>query len=500
MTDSALANHQISHLQQATLALSLDLMRQPSVTPTDYDCQNTLAKRLENMGFDCEFLYFGDKTATGRDAEVKNLWAIRRGSQATDAPVLCFAGHTDVVPTGDVTKWRYPPFEPTVQDGILYGRGAADMKTAIAAFTVAVEQFVSEHPQHDGAIAFLITSDEEGPSVNGTVKVVETLQARQQPITYCLVGEPSSTHQLGDIIKNGRRGSLGGILTVTGKQGHVAYPHLAANPIHYALPALAELTAQTWDHGNDYFPATSLQISNINGGTGATNVIPETLKVIFNFRFSTETTEEELKAKTHAIFDKYFSDMKNCRNAAAGIMKHLDGKDCEKLNFIAYELKDKAEVLDVTEKSKMDFLKKEGFEIPAYEDVNSLEEILKFRNFYVEERKKRNLDGFDIDGIVLKTYECDREDLFNRTPKYSQVAIKFDLTEAVSTIESIEWTLSGRYLSPVAHITPVELCGTTVSKASLSNYRLMADMGVKIGAKCLVVKAGEIIPKIIKIL
>lgn len=163
MTDSALANHQISHLQQATLALSLDLMRQPSVTPTDYDCQNTLAKRLENMGFDCEFLYFGDKTATGRDAEVKNLWAIRRGSQATDAPVLCFAGHTDVVPTGDVTKWRYPPFEPTVQDGILYGRGAADMKTAIAAFTVAVEQFVSEHPQHDGAIAFLITSDEEGP-------------------------------------------------------------------------------------------------------------------------------------------------------------------------------------------------------------------------------------------------------------------------------------------------------------------------------------------------
>ena len=316
MTDSALANHQISHLQQATLALSLDLMRQPSVTPTDYDCQNTLAKRLENMGFDCEFLYFGDKTATGRDAEVKNLWAIRRGSQATDAPVLCFAGHTDVVPTGDVTKWRYPPFEPTVQDGILYGRGAADMKTAIAAFTVAVEQFVSEHPQHDGAIAFLITSDEEGPSVNGTVKVVQTLQARQQPLTYCLVGEPSSTHQLGDIIKNGRRGSLGGILTVTGKQGHVAYPHLAANPIHYALPALAELTAQTWDHGNDYFPATSLQISNINAGTGANNVIPATLCAEFNFRFSTETNETALKQTTHAIFDRHF--------AAANASYHID--------------------------------------------------------------------------------------------------------------------------------------------------------------------------------
>lgn len=297
-------------LQQATLDLSIELMTQPSVTPNDFDCQDILANRLQAMGFDCEFLYYGQKGATGRDAQVKNLWAIRKGCEDANAPVLCFAGHTDVVPTGDTDKWTYPPFEPTIKDGMLYGRGAADMKTAIAAFTIAVENFVAEHPAHSGSIAFLITADEEGPSVNGTVKVVETLQARHQPITYCLVGEPSSTHTLGDIIKNGRRGSLGGVLTVTGKQGHVAYPHLAVNPIHYAMPALAELCSQTWDQGNAYFPATSMQISNINAGTGANNVIPATLTAEFNFRFSTETTEEELKATTHAIFDKYFNDGK----------------------------------------------------------------------------------------------------------------------------------------------------------------------------------------------
>lgn len=291
--------------QQATLELSLALMREPSVTPDDQDCQDILAKRLTALGFACEFMYFGDKGATGHNAQVKNLWAIKPGQ--TDAPVLCFAGHTDVVPTGDVSKWRYPPFEPTVKDGMLYGRGAADMKTAIAAFTVAVEQFLQANPDHKGSIAFLITSDEEGPSVNGTVKVVETLRARNQPITYCLVGEPSSTHTLGDVIKNGRRGSLGAVLTVTGKQGHVAYPHLAANPIHAAMPALAALCSQTWDNGNDYFPATSLQISNLNAGTGANNVIPATLCAEFNFRFSTETSEEALKQTTHAIFDQYFA-------------------------------------------------------------------------------------------------------------------------------------------------------------------------------------------------
>ncbi|MEC5210998.1 succinyl-diaminopimelate desuccinylase [Psychrobacter sp. PL15] len=292
--------------QQATLALSMALMERPSVTPDDTGCQDILSARLQQAGFDCEFMYFGDRQQSGEHAEVKNLWA-RRG---TTEPVICFAGHTDVVPTGDENNWTYPPFTPTLANGYLWGRGAADMKTGIAAFTVAAERFVLNHPKHNGSIAFLITSDEEGPSINGTVKVIEALEARNEKITYCLVGEPSSTDTLGDIIKNGRRGSLGAVLTVTGKQGHVAYPHLASNPIHAVLPALAELTEATWDKGNEYFPATSLQISNINGGTGATNVIPATLEVVFNFRFSTETTEDELKAKTHAIFDKYFSDSK----------------------------------------------------------------------------------------------------------------------------------------------------------------------------------------------
>ncbi|WP_350657466.1 succinyl-diaminopimelate desuccinylase [Psychrobacter sp. S1-30-MNA-CIBAN-0213] len=308
MSDSHNQNmtHQQESHQQATLNLSIALLERPSVTPDDDGCQDILLARLEQAGFDCEFMYFGDRDKTGEHAEVKNLWA-RRG---TADPVICFAGHTDVVPTGDVNNWTYPPFTPTIADGYLWARGAADMKTGIAAFTIAAERFVANHPKHNGSIAFLITSDEEGPSINGTVKVIETLEARNEKITYCLVGEPSSTDTLGDIIKNGRRGSLGAMLTVTGKQGHVAYPHLASNPIHAATSALAELTAATWDAGNDYFPATSLQISNINSGTGATNVIPETLEVIFNFRFSTETTEDELKAKTHAIFDKYFKDSK----------------------------------------------------------------------------------------------------------------------------------------------------------------------------------------------
>lgn len=292
--------------QQATLELSIALLERPSVTPDDDGCQDILSDRLSQVGFDCEFMTFGDKNQTGEQAQVKNLWA-RRG---TTDPVICFAGHTDVVPTGNEKNWTYPPFTPTIEDGYLWGRGAADMKTGIAAFTVAAERFVANHPEHNGSIAFLITSDEEGPSINGTVKVIEALEARHEKITYCLVGEPSSTDSLGDIIKNGRRGSLGAVLTVIGKQGHVAYPHLASNPIHAALSALADLTTAKWDNGNDYFPATSLQISNINGGTGATNVIPETLKAVFNFRFSTETNEDELKTKTHAIFDKHFADSK----------------------------------------------------------------------------------------------------------------------------------------------------------------------------------------------
>jgi len=276
----------------ATLDLTLDLIRRPSVTPVDADCQTIMAERLAAIGFQIEHLRFGD---------VDNLWA-RRGNSA---PVLCFAGHTDVVPTGNLERWSSHPFAPEIRDGKLYGRGTADMKSALAAMVVACERFVAEHPDHHGSIAFLITSDEEGPSINGTVKVIETLEARQEKITWCLVGEPSSSQQLGDVIKNGRRGSLNGKISIVGQQGHVAYPHLAKNPIHLALPALTELSQAEWDQGNAFFPATTFQISNIQSGTGATNVIPATLEALFNFRFSTEVTAEQLKQRTHEILDRH---------------------------------------------------------------------------------------------------------------------------------------------------------------------------------------------------
>ena len=278
-----------------TLSLSLELMRQPSVTPIDHNCQNIMADRLAKVGFQIENIRFAD---------VDNLWA-RRGQ--TD-PVFCFAGHTDVVPTGQLDQWQSDPFAPEIRDGVLYGRGAADMKTALAAMVVASERFVSKYPNHKGSIAFLITSDEEGPSINGTVKVIETLEARQEKITWCLVGEPSSTKKLGDVIKNGRRGSLNGVLKVKGKQGHVAYPHLAANPIHLAAAAIEELCQSQWDKGNDYFPATSFQISNIQAGTGATNVIPGDLTVTFNFRYSTEVTADELKKRVTDVLDQHQLD------------------------------------------------------------------------------------------------------------------------------------------------------------------------------------------------
>lgn len=278
--------------QSATLDLSLQLLRQPSVTPVDHHCQTIMSERLSNIGFHIENMRFED---------VDNLWA-RRG---TEAPVFCFAGHTDVVPTGSLEAWNSDPFAPEIRDGKLYGRGSADMKTALAAMVIASERFVAKHPNHKGSIAFLITSDEEGPSINGTVKVVETLEARQEKMTWCLVGEPSSTHTLGDIVKNGRRGSLNANLTVKGKQGHVAYPHLAVNPIHTASAALAELCETVWDQGNEYFPATTFQVSNINAGTGATNVVPGTLNMLFNFRYSTEVTADELKARTLEILDRH---------------------------------------------------------------------------------------------------------------------------------------------------------------------------------------------------
>jgi len=248
-----------------TLELAKDLISRASVTPEDAGCQELMIARLEAIGFTVERLRFDD---------VDNFWA-RRGSEA---PLLAFAGHTDVVPTGPVEKWQSDPFRPEVRDGMLYGRGAADMKGSLAAMVTACEAFVAEHPDHRGSIAFLITSDEEGPSINGTVKVVEHLEARGEKIDWCIVGEPSSTNELGDVIKNGRRGSLGGTLIVKGVQGHIAYPHLALNPIHIAAPALAELAAMEWDQGNEHFPPTSFQISNIHGGTGATNVIPGELE------------------------------------------------------------------------------------------------------------------------------------------------------------------------------------------------------------------------------
>ncbi len=278
--------------QSETLELSLQLLRQPSVTPVDHTCQDIMAKRLEKIGFNIENMRFDD---------VDNLWA-RKG---TEAPVFCFAGHTDVVPTGNLDAWNSDPFVPEIRDGKLYGRGSADMKTALAAMVVASERFVKKHPTHKGSIAFLITSDEEGPSINGTVKVIETLEARNEKMDWCLVGEPSSTNKLGDIVKNGRRGSLNANLTVKGKQGHVAYPHLAVNPIHSFSKALAELCETVWDNGNEYFPATTFQVSNINSGTGATNVVPGTLNTLFNFRYSTEVTAEELKARTLEILDRH---------------------------------------------------------------------------------------------------------------------------------------------------------------------------------------------------
>lgn len=278
-----------------TLQLATDLIRCRSVTPEDDGCQELMIKRLAAIGFKTERLRFGD---------VDNFWAIRSGTDS-DGPILAFAGHTDVVPTGPESNWNNPPFEPRIIDGMLHGRGAADMKGSLASMVIACENFIAQHPNHKGRIAFLITSDEEGPSINGTVKVVEWLEARNTKITWCIVGEPSSTQVVGDVIKNGRRGSLGAVLTIKGVQGHVAYPHLADNPIHKLAPALAELAAEHWDNGNEFFPATSFQVSNINGGTGATNVIPGEVTVVFNFRFSTEVTEHILRERTHAILDKH---------------------------------------------------------------------------------------------------------------------------------------------------------------------------------------------------
>ena len=281
--------------ETATLALTKQLIAEASVTPDDKNCQAILAERLQKIGFTIEAMNFND---------TQNIWA-RRGNSA---PLLCFAGHTDVVPSGPEEKWTSPPFEPTERDGKLYGRGTADMKTSIAAFVTACERLVAEHPEHSGSIALLITSDEEGDAYDGTTKVVDALKARGETIDYCIVGEPTAVSRLGDTVKNGRRGSLTGKLTIKGIQGHIAYPHLAKNPIHLAAPAIAELAATVWDEGNEYFPLTTWQISNIHGGTGASNVIPGHLDIQFNFRFATASTPESLKSKVDEILTRHGLD------------------------------------------------------------------------------------------------------------------------------------------------------------------------------------------------
>ncbi len=314
-----------------TIKLACDLIARRSLTPEDAGCQKLLIDRLERLGFNVEQLRFGI---------VDNIW-LRRGSEA---PLFAFAGHTDVVPAGNESEWQSPPFEPTPKEGMLYGRGSADMKGSLAAFVVACERFVTKHPDHKGSIALLITSDEEGAATDGTIKVIDVLERRNEKIDYCLVGEPSSTHKLGDVIKNGRRGSLNGWATIYGKQGHVAYPHLANNPLHSFAPTMSKLCAEEWDQGNEFFPPTSFQIANMSAGNGIENVIPGQLTLQFNFRFSTELTPEVIKQRVETILDS--GDFKyNIRwklsgspfltaagklvDAASEAIKAVNGQTCE---------------------------------------------------------------------------------------------------------------------------------------------------------------------------
>ncbi|MBN4075562.1 MAG: succinyl-diaminopimelate desuccinylase [SAR86 cluster bacterium] len=316
----------------STIDLCCELISRPSVSPDDQGCQDVLSARLQKLGFQLENMPFG---------EVKNLWA-RRG---TTAPLFCFAGHTDVVPASNPENWDSEPFSPEIRDGLLYGRGSADMKGSLAAMITACENFLAQHAEFNGSIAFLITSDEESIAVDGTVKVIETLQNRNEQIDYCLVGEPSSSKVLGDTVRNGRRGSLNGNLKVIGKEGHVAYPDLAINPIHTFLPALTELSQIEWDQGNDYFPATSFQISNISAGQGTTNVIPGEMSLLFNFRFSTEVTAEGLMAQVQAIFDHHYENYElewqlsgNPFITEEGVLTNAVVKSIEAVNGVACSL------------------------------------------------------------------------------------------------------------------------------------------------------------------
>jgi succinyl-diaminopimelate desuccinylase len=310
-----------------TIELAVDLLKRRSVTPDDAGCQDLIAARLETLGFHIE---------RHRHNGVDNLWA-RKG---TASPVVCFAGHTDVVPAGPLDQWLSDPFEPTLRDGMLYARGAADMKTSDAAFVTATERFLAARPDHKGSIAFLFTSDEEGPAIDGTVKVVEALKARGEMLDYCIVGEPTSAAEFGDTIKNGRRGSLSGTLRIKGVQGHIAYPHLARNPIHLAAPAIAELADTMWDEGNAWFPPTTWQISNIHAGTGVTNVIPGELEIQFNFRYATASTADGLMDAMHEILDGHGLDYSIDWQLSAKPFLTPRGVLCERLSEAIREVTD----------------------------------------------------------------------------------------------------------------------------------------------------------------
>ena len=311
------------------IELAIALMSRASVTPEDAGCQRLMADRLSKLGFNNESMVFADTT---------NLWSRRNGINKIDQDnvVFCFAGHTDVVPAGNLELWDTPPFEPTIVDGMLYGRGAADMKGSLAAMIVATERFIHDHPDHQGSIAYLITSDEEGPFINGTTKVIDTLEARNEKITYCIVGEPSSTNTVGDIVKNGRRGSISAEVDIKGKQGHVAYPEHVSNPIHLAMPALTELSQIEWDQGNDYFPATSFQLTNIHSGTGATNVVPGHINALFNLRYSTELTDQMIVSRVEGVLNKHKLeyDIKWTFNGKPFITEH-DGAKYGFLNAVS---------------------------------------------------------------------------------------------------------------------------------------------------------------------
>ena len=350
-----------AHPAHQTLDLAKDLIRRASVTPKDEGCCDVIAERLAPLGFKNEFLRFG---------HVTNLWAVREGTRP--GPTLVLAGHTDVVPTGPLERWTEPPFAAHERNGYLFGRGAADMKSSLAAFVTATEAFIHAHPEFNGRLAFLITSDEEGPAIDGTVQVVRELAHRGELLDYCIVGEPTSVNALGDMIKNGRRGSLSGTLTIRGKQGHIAYPHLAANPIHLFAPALAELAAITWDDGNTYFPPTTWQVSNLNAGTGASNVIPGELHAQFNFRFGSVSSPDDLKQRLESVLNRHQLTYRIDWNLGGDPYLTAPGRLCNTVSdVIAHVTGQKAELSTTGGTSDGRFIAKHCREVIEFGPVNA---------------------------------------------------------------------------------------------------------------------------------